>query len=385
MAGSPLIWAEPFIPKDDNIVLEQLPSLPMDSWTREIKQLRIELERDPKDPGVAVRLAGRYISKGRAEADPRYYGYAQAALSPWWEMPDPPIQILVLRATIRQSSHNFEDALADLSKVLEVDPGNLQAWLTQAIILQVQGKYDKAHGSCKPISDASKRTSSLKLLANICSSSVLSFNGGAVQSYKVLRNTLDLAPLAPFEEKLWALTVLADIAVRTGRTQTAEEHFKQALDLGLRDSFLLGAYADFLLDRDRASEVIDLLKNETRADGLLLRLALAERAIGDPTLSEHIQALRSRFEASRLRADRRHLREEARFTLELLNQPEEALRLAQANWSVQREPEDVRILLESAIAANDGAGILSALDWQVQTGLEDVQLSLLAQPLRHSP
>jgi len=291
----------------------------------------------------------------------------------------------MLRATIRQSSHSFERALSDLSRVLKAEPGHLQAWLTRAIILQVQGKYAEAKRSCQPISEASKRIPSLKLLATTCSSSVLSFNGEAAQSYKVLHRTLNRAPTARSEEKLWALTVLADIAVRTGHTQTAEEHFKQALDLGLRDSYLLGAYANFLLDQGRASEVIDLLKNATRTDGLLLRLTLAEEALGEPMVTEHIQALRSRFEASRLRGDMRHLREEARFTLKLTNRPQEALRLAQANWSIQREPEDVRILLESALAADDGIATQSVLDWLVETRLEDTHLSRLVQRLRNKP
>ena len=52
--------------------------------------------------------------------------------------------------------------------------------------------------------------------------------------------------------------------------------FKQALALGRRDPYLLGAYADLLLDQGRAREAAELLKNENRADGLLLRLALAE-------------------------------------------------------------------------------------------------------------
>ena len=68
-----------------------------------------------------------------------------------------------------------------------------------------------------------------------------------------------------------------------------------------------------------------------------------------------MEQLRDRFEASRLRGDRVHLREEARFTLHLLNDPKAALKLAQENWQVQKEPADVRILLEAALAAHDAA------------------------------
>ncbi|MCI0467710.1 MAG: hypothetical protein L0Y57_11995, partial [Beijerinckiaceae bacterium] len=93
--------------------------------------------------------------------------------------------------------------------------------------------------------------------------------------------------------------------------------------------------------------------------------------------------LRDRFEASRLRGDRVHVREEARFTLHLLNDPKAALTLARENWQVQKEPADVRILLESALAARDGAAIEAARRWLRETGLEDVQLGrLLTKPVQ---
>ncbi len=27
-----------------------------------------------------------------AQGDPRYVGYAQAALKPWWDLPEPPVR-----------------------------------------------------------------------------------------------------------------------------------------------------------------------------------------------------------------------------------------------------------------------------------------------------
>ena len=88
-----------------------------------------------------------------------------------------------------------------------------------------------------------------------------------------------------------------------------------------------------------------------RADPLLLRYALALQAQHSKELPAQVEQLRDRFAASRLRGDRVHLREEARFTLHLLNAPQAALKLAQENWQVQKEPADVRILLEAALAA----------------------------------
>ena len=140
------------------------------------------------------------------------------------------------------------------------------------------------------------------------------------------------------------------------------------------DFYLLGAYADFLLDRNRSPEVLSLLRDQTRADPLLLRYALALQAQNSKELPAQVEQLRDRFEASRLRGDRVHLREEARFTLHLLNAPQAALTLAQENWQVQKEPADVRILLEAALAADDAAAVDAVKEWLKNSQLEDVQL-----------
>jgi hypothetical protein len=84
-----------------------------------------------------------------------------------------------------------------------------------------------------------------------------------------------------------------------------------------------------------------------------------------------------------LRGDFVHQREEARFDLRLRRRPAEALRLALANWQVQREPADLRILMESALAAGQPAAAQAALEFIRTNRLEDVQLAKLARQLNH--
>jgi len=142
------------------------------------------------------------------------------------------------------------------------------------------------------------------------------------------------------------------------------------------------AYADFLLDHARPIEVVALLRDKTRADPLLLRYALALQAQNSNDLAARVEQLNDRFAASRLRGDRVHLREEARFTLHLLSDPTAALRLAQANWQVQKEPADVGILREAAIAAHDAVAAGKVNEWLRDTGLEDVRLQPITLPRR---
>lgn len=365
--------AAPYRPADDGQVLERLPSTGSKT-ARELRGLHAELVRSPQNLPLAIAVATRDIALARRQGDPRYNGYAEAALAPWLKLPDPPVDVIVLRATLRQARHDFPAALADLSRALSEDPRNAQAWLTRAVILQVQGDYPKALGNCLSLTRFAET-----LVTAICVDGVLGLSGRAAASYDELRQILDQAP--PDEDReirLWGLTVLAEAASRLGDFAAAERHFKAALGLGIRDAYLLGAYADFLLDRNRPQEVRALLAKEVRIDPLLLRLALAEQAVGAPELAGHTADLAERFAEARLRGDTVHRREEARFTLHLLHQPHDALRLADANWAVQREPSDTRLLLEAALAADRPSAARPALEWLAAAHLEDPRLADLA-------
>jgi hypothetical protein len=175
--------------------------------------------------------------------------------------------------------------------------------------------------------------------------------------------------------------MIAELAVQLGESAAAERHFRSALALAGRDPYLLGAYADFLLDQERPAEVLALLAEETRIDPLLLRRALAEQRLGHPDLERHVGMLAARFAAARRRGDSVHLREAARFELELMRRPDEALALALAGFAVQREPADVRLVLAAALAADRPDAAAPVLAWLARAGLEDVRSVALARRL----
>ena len=117
---------------------------------RELRELQAKLARDSQNLPLALDLAKHCIVRARAEADPRFLGYAEAALGYWSNLAQPPASVLVVRATIRQSNHDFARALADLDLAVKLDPNNTQAWLTRASIFQVQGRYTEAKRAFLP-------------------------------------------------------------------------------------------------------------------------------------------------------------------------------------------------------------------------------------------
>ena len=365
-------YPEPYRPTDDAQVHQRLSFKASDPVARELDRLRTDLRQNPRNLASAVKLATRYIEQGRSEGDPRFLGQAQAILSPWWSESTPPPSALLLRATIRQNAHEFDQALADLDQVLAVQPTNAQAWLTKASILQVQARYDDARRACQRLA---RLAASHVLLG--CLGDIAGVTGQSTKSRELFQQILSDSTLRG-RERIWIATILAETAARTGTIREAEVSFSEAFKVGIKDQYLLGAYSDFLLDQRRYQDVISLLQSETRADGLLLRLALAEQALQLPAFQNHTAELATRFAAARERGTSVHVREEARFTLALLHDAKLALPLAQTNWAVQREPADARILLESALAARNRAAAQPVLDWMNANRVEDFQLRQLA-------
>jgi len=367
--------AAPFVPESDGQVLERLPFAPSDPVLRKVRALNGQLARAPDDLPLAVMVAQGYSELGRVTGDPRYAGYAQAVLAPWWSLEGAPQEVLVLRAALRQRMHQFDLALADLATVLNVNPGNVEARLMRATVKQVQGAYDEAGEECRALQDLTE-----KLVWTACLANVNAATGRLREGYQQLRAVFTRYPVAEPNLRSWVLTSLAEMATRAGMVPEAEAHFRTALTIAPADYYLLGAYADYLLDNGRPQEVVALLRDKTAADPLLLRYALALQAQNSNDLAAQVQQLDDRFAASRLRGDRVHLREEARFTLRLLIAPVAALKLAQENWQVQKEPADVRILLEAALAAHDTATVDLVRDWLRNSRLEDVQLQPMTAP-----
>ncbi len=367
--------AVPAVPAGDGVVLELVPGS-RDTSSRELQRLNATLLQHRRDLQLALQVARLDLDQSRKLGDPRFLGRAEAALAPWpVGEPATSPDVLLLYAVIEQSNHDFSGSIVTLHRVIATKPDMAQAWLTLAAVHQAQADYAAALVDCGQVA-----TGTLGLVPDTCTASVMSLVGRAPVALRALRISLSQNVAEARREPsvaVWALSLAAETADRIG-DPAAEGYYLQALAVDRDDPYLLGAWSDWLLDHGRPQDVVALLADRTRIDPLLLRLALAEQATGNAGLARHMAELGSRFEASRLRGDTVHRREEARYTLALLHQPEAALALALANWTVQREPADARILLETALAAGHPQAAQPVCNWLRNNGVEDLRLSALA-------
>ena len=116
--------------------------------------------------------------------------------------------------------------------------------------------------------------------------------------------------------------------------------------------------------------------------GLLLRIAIAAHRLGSPEALRWMQAYQERLRAAERDGDSTHQREQALYLLELGDDAAGALAYARLNWTVQREPADVRIYVRAAERAHSEADCMRLARWITDTHYEDRALSTLQQCAR---
>jgi Tfp pilus assembly protein PilF len=367
--------AAPFTPARDDEVVERLP-LASDPALRAVESLRRQLASRPADAGLRLDVAERYFALAMAQGDPRYVGYALSAIAPLEQSAADDSRYWLVRGQLQQYGHDFDAALRSLQRASELAPQAHEPIAWRAAIHMVQARYAFAAAECDRLAKTPQA-----LLALGCTAYVRSVTGQLIPAYDMLSKAVTTAAGADAGLLLWLQTRLAEMAVRLQRWGDAERHYREALALGMTDQYLLGSYADFLLQRERPAEVLRLLAGWERSDILLLRLALAARAANDPRAKDWNAQLRSRFEDAARRGDKLHEQEAARWALDLQNDPARALAYARSNYTLQKEARDAEILLRAALAAKQPAAAQPALEWLKESGYEDPVLQQVANRL----
>ena len=364
LAISTTVVAQPYEPASDGIVLMRVPAA---TGSRETQSLRRALASNPQDLNAALDLARAWLQAGRREGDPRFFSYVQATLTPWTEREDAPVDALVLAATSLQSLHRFTQAQSLLDRALAIDPRHAQAWLTKATLLQLRGDFAAARSACSHLVGVTDHRIALG-----CIASAQSMYGRLAKSYAALSRVMTNANGLNESTLSWLTGLRGEMAVRLGQPPAAQRHFESALRADPDDNFARGELADLYLRQSRHAEVIALLREHEAHDALLLRLAIAGKHLNTSAGRRWMSMYDARYQAAQRAGDVTHVREHARYLLEVLGDVDGALQAAERNWREQREPADIRLYRRSAIAAGHSPDVIDA--WIATQGYEDAAL-----------
>jgi tetratricopeptide (TPR) repeat protein len=377
--------SRPFIPQDDSTVLAEVAP-----GTRHAELAARQVAAKRLD--VALPLAQLYIKQARSTGDLRFLGYAEAVLAPWTgqatglaagatpgstltsapgSAPDAAptsADALVLHATVLQSRHEFLRALSVLEQARALRPDDPQAWLTSATVLRVLGRYQQSMSACEQVAVRAD-----PVVAELCKQGIRGLTGDLPSAYAAISQISSQG--MPAEERAWRDSELGEMAVRLGKDDEAERWFRDGLRCSPGDFYIRASYADLLLRNGRAQEALTLLKGQDTLEPLLLRIAIAQKVLGHPGLQQSSARLAAAFAAEAQRGEGIHRREEARFLLDVQNDPRAALAAAQENWKVQHECDDVLVLMRAAHAAGVPQAAAPATAFVREHGMQDVRIA----------
>ena len=335
-----------------------------------VERLPERVSAAPATPQAAATTAQRWITLSRETADPRYLGRAQAALARWWGQADAPADLLVLQATVEQGRHEFSAARATLERALQTDPAQVQGWLTLATLERVAARYEAAEAACRNVARYGAA-----LYATACLLETRSLQGqhdAARNGFTALRQQV----AGDAAQRAWIGSLLAESEERAGRDDAADAAYRRSL-ADAPDGYTALAYADQLLRRNRASAALEVLRHQPDSDSVLLRRAQALRLTGDAAWQPLARDLEARFAAIAARGEGldAHARERALLALWLQGQPAAAWKAARTNLSLQKEPLDWWLALQTSEQSGDAAAHQAVRQALQQAGLQDLRLA----------
>lgn len=384
------MFGESYTPPSDDEILERLPA---GLKAGDLRRQRRELAEDPVNLRDSIELARSYLGSARSEGDPRFVGFAQAVLGPWWDSVSPPAPVLLLRARVRRWSWEFDRSLADLEAALSAEPTLREAAVDRFEVLLSRGDVRAAHSSWETLAGSAPDPLSRAILGL----RIRRFGNEAGAAYEDLVRELKSAhssngAAAQARAQLHdASFLLADVACQLGKREQAEAHFKAAAATGWHDVFRVAAHADFLLDQNEPGAVVALLGAESMPDLLAVRWceAVGRLETRDAELesarSTWTNRLSQRLLARRARGDASVTGDELRFHLAVTRDAARALIAAREVWSVRREIDDARRVLEAAVRTGDKDCARPVVDWIQRHDLRDRRLAVLSAAVGGPP
>ena len=349
-----------FVPASPDFVVANVRQAVPD---RELRALITSWRADPAEESASRMLAQGFLDRARTLREPMYIGRAEAVLAAALARPTASAAQRRLYAQTLQYRHEFQAAEALLDAVLQSSPRDAAARLQRASVRLVRGDFAGARGDCAQLvagGDAEPAVAVACLAESYAGS-------GQLAQAQALLDTFPLHGDGAAAARGYLLTVRAELRERAGDLPGAIADYSTALVLAPFEDSIRAALADALAARGDVHEAGVLLDIERPSLALLVRRAALVRGVQRSELQARASAWLS-LEAAR--GDAVHNREAAMLALDA-GDAARALGAARANFSVQKELPDVRVLARAATAAHDETARQQLQAWLRSSGFRD--------------
>jgi hypothetical protein len=346
-----------FVPADPAFVVANVSSTLPDETLRPL----VTAWQQDRGDATAIALANALLDRAHARREPLYIGRAEAVLAARATLAGANATVRRLYAQTLQYRHDFQAAARLLDTVLGSNPRDAAARSLRASVRLVQGDFAGARADCAQLIGAD---GALARIGFACLAEALA-GSGEIERARTLLATI---PTGSAEADSYLLAVRAELAERSGDLVSSIAGYQAALALSPNDDSVRAALADALAAGGRRDEAYALL--DVERPSLALRVRRALLASG-PRRAELTRIAGEWLALEASRGDARHDREAALLALGA-GRPASALEYATANFAVQRELPDVRVLAHAAVAARDTGAQRELRRWLDSTGFRDV-------------
>jgi thioredoxin-like negative regulator of GroEL len=359
--GAPAAVTDRFVPQHPEFVVANIRQVMPDE---NLRMLVGAWRAAPMAEGPAVALAQALLQRAHSLREPSYVGRAEAVLATVVGHGEPGIASRRLYAETLQYRHDFATAEGLLDGVLRAAPRDVAARAQRGSVRLVRGDFPGARADCAQLAAGGGSASAIGIA---CLAEAQAGSGKINEALALLRAYPLDQDRAPAAERAYLLSVRAELRERALDVNGAIADYASALALAPGDDSIRAALADALTTRGEMREAAEVLDVDRPSVSLLVRAASASTAARRDELRERASAWLA-LEAAR--GDAVHNREAALLALDG-GDVAQALAAAQANFKVQKELPDVRVLARAAVAAHDLTAQRELRAWLNSTGFAD--------------
>ena len=351
--------ADRFVPRDPRFLVADVRKAVPDP---ELAKLIADWRANPAADELSVALGEALLERAHRLRRPIYVGRAEAVLAGASARMGASYTTWRLYAQTLQYRHDFSSAESLLDKVLLAVPHDAAARVQRASLRLVRGNFSGARADCTQLlaSGGSEQAIALACLAQALAAS------GRLSEAQTLLAAYPLPPERDAAIRAYWLTVRGELHERAKKPDQAIADYGAALALSPENDAIRASLADALLARGERQAANELLAVERPSLALLVRRAACAGAERD-SLRAQAAAL---LELEVSRGDASHRREAALLALDAGDIPR-ALSEAEANFEIQKELPDVRILARAAVAGRDAGARHRLEQWLRDTGYRD--------------
>ncbi len=345
-----------------------------------VRSLEQAWRADPRRMDTALPYARAVFTLGLLEGDLRWFGSAKAALTPWWQASDLPVEAFFLRGLVKQGFHEFDAGLQDINAAIAKEPQRAEFWSWRFALHLLLADMTAARKDGEEIERLFGRSEAEVYRA------ILHYRSGQPQAaIPVLKTKIAAADFQSPSSQQWLGFHLGEALRVAGQPEAAVAVWDKQLKAHPKSHALRLALCELLNEQGRFAQAKAAAGSQPMTDALLMQALLASRGLKDGQEQRLEKMLQERYAAQALRQEALIERPRLIYLISYGKDLAAGLALSVDNWKLQKEPPDAVLFAQAALALDQPRAAEPVLTWAKATGYTEPALAKLIGQIQTHP